>query len=938
LPQQRVDVDWLSDQRRSDGWRDRSRSRRFGIELRWAVSEGTHEACAASSHRAQFAVLLFELRQLQAFLLELALALFAPTCISVTHSTRMSGGSVCRINGIDVEFPFAQPYPQQRALMSQALRCVSRGLNGLLELPTGGGKTLALLCATLAWQREAQARFDRGDVAMLVTSSADESIAPTTERADEVLQAPPMTVIEVSSDTSNDDECDSASDARQKSGGSVDSDFASPPRPVARKEAKVLPANSHALEAAVADAAAAAQRRSRTSSVPRIFYAARTHNQLAQVVRELKRTAYKPRMVILAARERYCVNERVKKRAAKAATGLSAQCAAELDSAHGCRFAQQRAQLQRHRSLRPPLGQQAVWDIEDFVELAEEHGACAYFAARDMMRERGMQLILCPYNYIVDPAIRASLGIVVDDDIVILDEAHNIESTCRDAASLTLDASVLHDVQTDLFSVARSAGQAQLKPNETRAFADAIQFVGALATLLLGVELELRGASGSFDGTTKQWTGDAMAAELRDKAAVTLPSLAQAKLALDVVVAHAIAAEPGEPRVSQRASGQLRSLLVVLGNVLGDAWRGAYRVVAERRRRTDAERAALSSKRARSSAAAASSSALERLDTDPHFLVQLHFWCMASAVAFAPLSRARCTLLTSGTLAPLESFASELGVRFAVTLEASHVIDVPRQVFAAALARGPNGGSLKATYQATSSVAYQDELGAVLVDIFAATPRGVLVFVPSYYTLALLTARWQSTGAWQAMQRHKPLHVEPDADAKSRGAEPFDDTLARYRSAAKAPQGAALIGVFRGKVSEGTDFAGDDARAVVVVGIPFPNTSDLRVQLKKDYNDLHREQLGTGHAWYALQAYRALNQALGRGIRNRDDWCALVLLDERHSRAGTSSSLNSVSKWLRAHIGEYGTYAAFHTGLTAFFNRQTAAPPEQQQQRALPEE
>jgi Fanconi anemia group J protein len=863
--------------------------------------------------------------------------------------------SVFRINGIDVEFPFAQPYPQQRALMSQALRCVSRGLNGLLELPTGGGKTLALLCATLAWQREAQARFDRGDVAMLVTSNADE-IAPTTERVvvDDgapVLQAAERTVIEVSSDTSNDndddddddnddDDCDSASDSRQKSGVSVDSDFASPPRPVARKETKVLPPNSHALEAAVADAAAAAQRKSRTSSVPRIFYAARTHNQLAQVVRELKRTAYKPRMVILAARERYCVNERVKKRAAKAATGLSAQCSAELDSAHGCRFAQQRAQLQRHRNLRPPLGQQAVWDIEDFVELAEEHGACAYFAARDMMRERGMQLILCPYNYIVDPAIRASLGIVVDDDIVILDEAHNIESTCRDAASLTLDASVLHDVQTDLFSVARSAGQAQLKPNETRAFADAIQFVGALATLLLGVELELRGASGSFDGTTKQWTGDAMAAELRDKAAVTLPSLAQAKLALDVVVAHAIAAEPGEPRVSQRASGQLRSLLVVLGNVLGDAWRGAYRVVAERRRRTDAERAALSSKRARSSsAAAASSSALERLDTDPHFLVQLHFWCMTSAVAFAPLSRARCTLLTSGTLAPLESFACELGVRFAVTLEASHVIDVPRQVFAAALARGPNGGSLKATYQATSSVAYQDELGAVLVDIFATTPRGVLVFVPSYYTLALLTARWQSTGAWQAMQRHKPLHVEPNADAKSRGAEPFDDTLARYLSAAKTPQGAALLGVFRGKVSEGTDFAGDDARAVVLVGIPFPNTSDLRVQLKKDYNDLHREQLGTGNAWYALQAYRALNQALGRGIRNRDDWCALVLLDERHSRAGTSSSLNSVSKWLRAHIGEYGTYAAFHNSLTAFFNRQTPAPPEQQQQqRVLPEE
>jgi len=42
--------------------------------------------------------------------------------------------STTRINGVDVVFPFAQPYPQQRALMSQTLRCIARGQNGLLEV------------------------------------------------------------------------------------------------------------------------------------------------------------------------------------------------------------------------------------------------------------------------------------------------------------------------------------------------------------------------------------------------------------------------------------------------------------------------------------------------------------------------------------------------------------------------------------------------------------------------------------------------------------------------------------------------------------------------------------------------------------------------------------------------------------------------------------
>ena len=40
--------------------------------------------------------------------------------------------------------------------------------------------------------------------------------------------------------------------------------------------------------------------------------------------------------------------------------------------------------------------------------------------------------------------------------------------------------------------------------------------------------------------------------------------------------------------------------------------------------------------------------------------------------------------------------------------------------------------------------------------------------------------------------------------------------------------GALLIAVCRGKVSEGLDFTDDNARAVVTIGIPFPNIKDLQ--------------------------------------------------------------------------------------------------------------
>ncbi|CAJ0926515.1 unnamed protein product, partial [Ranitomeya imitator] len=53
----------------------------------------------------------------------------------------------------------------------------------------------------------------------------------------------------------------------------------------------------------------------------------------------------------------------------------------------------------------------------------------------------------------------------------------------------------------------------------------------------------------------------------------------------------------------------------------------------------------------------------------------LNFWCLNPAVAFSELSgNARSIVLTSGTLSPMGSFSSELGVKFSIQLEASHVI------------------------------------------------------------------------------------------------------------------------------------------------------------------------------------------------------------------------------------------------------------------------
>ena len=59
------------------------------------------------------------------------------------------------IAGVPVQFPHV-PYPCQKDYMASVVKALRDGSNALLESPTGTGKTLCLLCATLAWQAKRQ--------------------------------------------------------------------------------------------------------------------------------------------------------------------------------------------------------------------------------------------------------------------------------------------------------------------------------------------------------------------------------------------------------------------------------------------------------------------------------------------------------------------------------------------------------------------------------------------------------------------------------------------------------------------------------------------------------------------------------------------------------------------------------------------------------------
>lgn len=105
---------------------------------------------------------------------------------------------------------------------------------------------------------------------------------------------------------------------------------------------------------------------------------------------------------------------------------------------------------------------------------------------------------------------------------------------------------------------------------------------------------------------------------------------------------------------------------------------------------------------------------------------------------------------------------------------------------------------------------------------------------------------------------------------------------------------------------------------------------DPRVILKKKYLDINRNnvnQLQSGQEWYVLEAVRAVNQAIGRVIRHKDDYGAIFLCDRRFHQQKTQ-----LSRWIQPHLMKQSpndaNFGMIIGELARFFRNLSTSMPE----------
>ncbi|XP_069828826.1 Fanconi anemia group J protein [Dendropsophus ebraccatus] len=883
------------------------------------------------------------------------------------------------IGGVKILFP-CKAYPSQLAMMNSIMRGLNCRQHCLLESPTGSGKSLALLCSALAWQQSqygkpvdegggyekewkkeesphcsctchsktpqshvASASSDRADSSCTgLSSTANGSFSGQPTLAAKLAAKKQTLCVEDDDDFQTDRKRSRTSPSDQQTRKKrcyergvqfIDDDAeeghsgAAPccwqqqgtgdpyPDGFASSSTKqhLEPCNLCFCEYEKNDQNGKKKENLPRQKVPKIYFGTRTHKQIAQITRELRRTAYSSvRMTILSSRDHTCVNPDVQ-------SNKNEKCRELIEATNGasCRYYYGAQKMSEQNILQYRLGLNQAWDIEELVGLGKKLRACAYYAARELMIEA--DIVFCPYNYLLDSQIRESMDICLKDQVVILDEAHNIEDCARESASYSVtDAQLLYardEIDSMVVHGIRASDHEPLRAvcysltNWIRECADAL------------VERD-------YESSCKVWNGQEILSVFHEMGITnaTFPLL-KGNLAAVIEKEEKTTVRNGQetvvkvPTLSPPTQMVLKGLFLVLDYLFRQNNRFAedYRIALQQsyiwtnKQDVVDENGFFARPKNR------------RNVRQKTLVYTLNFWCLNPAVAFSELSgNARSIVLTSGTLSPMGSFSSELGVKFSIQLEANHVIQ-KSQVWVGTVGAGPKGRKLCATYQHTETFDFQDEIGALLLSVCQTVSHGVLCFLPSYKMLEKLKDRWLHTGLWKSLEEIKTVIKEPQGGDKT----DFDKLLQMYYDAIRykgTRDGALLIAVCRGKVSEGLDFSDDNARAVITVGIPFPNIKDLQVELKRKYNDQHSKTRGLlpGSQWYEIQAYRALNQALGRCIRHKNDWGALILVDDRFRC--NPKYITGLSKWVRQLVQHHSNFSSALESLSIFSK-------DQQQQR-----
>ncbi|KAF9026117.1 DNA repair helicase [Hymenopellis radicata] len=841
-------------------------------------------------------------------------------------------------------FPYSPPYDIQVDLMRHLYSSIEQRKVTIIESPTGTGKTLSLLCASLTWLADERSRARKGKLAALA-GAEDETdwVAVQTRKR-----------IQREYETKEHDYNERLAKARQKEmelKKQMKARVVKKPRlnsakatPVVEEENDdiFLPDNEEpdeddnlspavkALMAKYAKGTAPSIADEEELTCTKIYYASRTHSQLMQVVPELQRLKLSvlpgescssnpptlgkrgaagiseddvpisyTRTVSLGSRKQLCINEDLRRKK----KDLDEACRELLDQKgdNRCQYLPTLDDEGRIHDFRDQI-LAAPKDIEELATAGSMSNICPYFGSRRAIPQA--ELVTLPYNLLLQKSAREALGIDLTDQVVVIDEAHNLIPTLL---SLSTHKVSFHVLATSLHQVCvyMSKFRNRLSPDNLLHLKRLGAFLDALKKyLLMWKEADARKTQKVDIMSVAELVGrlgtKAASINLLDVSKYMKKSKIARKIASYSDKENDKKADPSKPNLARRGAipplNTVEDFLLSLTSASDDG------------------RVSLSL-------------------VGPSQDVEIKYQLLNPSPSFLEVvDVARSVVLAGGTMSPISDVVNQLFATVptnrVTSFSCGHIIP-SSNLLGLAISKGPTGTDLEYKSDKQSEKPVINELGQIVSNFINVVPAGMIVFFPSYKFLNATKDVWKSSGQIEKFGKKKAVFFEPEE------ATAVESVMQEYAAAVRGERdgvkGAVLFAVIGAKLSEGLNFADDLARAVVIVGLPFANlgSPELRERMKyvkrlEEKGELKRlpGQKDAAAELYENMCMNAVNQSIGRAIRHQGDWAALVLLDRRYS---SSAIKNKLPKWIAADMKVAQTFGQAMKEMGSFYRNKKAS-------------
>lgn len=180
-----------------------------------------------------------------------------------------------------------------------------------------------------------------------------------------------------------------------------------------------------------------------------------------------------------------------------------------------------------------------------------------------------------------------------------------------------------------------------------------------------------------------------------------------------------------------------------------------------------------------------------------------------------------------------------------------------------------------------------EELGLLLCNLVSVVPEGIIVFFPSFEYVERVYGAWKSSGILDRIMKKKHVFREPRGNTHVESVlkqyqKTIDTLLSGPKEDSTPLNGAMLLAVVGGKISEGINFSDGMGRCIVMVGLPYPSLSNIelleRIKHIEGLGDTNSKTLNTStsDAYYdgdAQAGFGILRSCRSRGKEYYENLC-----------------------------------------------------------------